>query len=310
MNFTLHQLKVFVKVFELNSITRAAEELNLSQPAVSIQIKNFQEQFQFPLTELSGRKLVITEFGKEIAEVAKSILTQSEIMHYKSLTQKNELRGKLKISVVSTGKYIMPYFLTDFLKQNPGVELKMDVTNKAQVIQSLEENIVDFSLVSVLPKLIPIESIELLENQLYLVAGKQLNLRKMVYQDFTLLPDLPFIFRESGSATRQAMESFVFKYLPFLSKTIELTSNEAVKQAVMAGLGYSVMPLIGLRHELRAGEIQIIKFKETPIITKWQLVWHKQKQHSQVAQSFLDFINQNKQGIIEANFGHMNELVS
>ncbi|MFB0909519.1 MAG: LysR family transcriptional regulator, partial [Flavobacterium sp.] len=168
MNYTLHQLYVFLKVTQNKSITKAAVELHLTQPAVSIQLKNFQDQFEFPLTEVIGRKLYVTDFGKEIAIAAEKVLNEVEAINYKTLAYKGELSGRLKISIVSTGKYVMPYFLSDFLKQNPGVDLILDVTNKKQVLGSLENNEVDFSLVSVLPDSIQIDKVELLPNELYM----------------------------------------------------------------------------------------------------------------------------------------------
>ena len=169
MNYTLNQLKVFLKVTRTESITKAAEELHLTQPAVSIQLKNFQDQFEIPLTEVVGRQLYITEFGREIATAAELILEGVYELNYKTQAHKGQLTGRLKISIVSTGKYVMPYFLSDFLKLHQGVELAMDVTNKAKVIESLEKNAVDFSLVSVLPDSIAVDSIKLMQNKLYLV---------------------------------------------------------------------------------------------------------------------------------------------
>jgi DNA-binding transcriptional LysR family regulator len=129
MNYTLSQLQIFLKVTQTLSVTKASEELHLTQPAVSIQLKKFQDQFDIPLTEVVGRKIYITDFGREIAELAENILNQAYTIHNKTLAHKGQLTGRLKISVVSTGKYVMPYFLSDFIKLHPGIELLMDVTN-------------------------------------------------------------------------------------------------------------------------------------------------------------------------------------
>lgn len=152
MNYTLNQLQIYLKVAQTLSITKAAAALHLTQPAVSIQLKNFQDQFDIPLIEVINKKIYVTDFGKEIAEAAERILSEVYAINFKMHAHQGQLTGKLKISVVSTGKYIAPYFIADFIKQHQGVELLMDVTNKAQVINSLEKNQVDFSLVSVLPK--------------------------------------------------------------------------------------------------------------------------------------------------------------
>lgn len=236
MNYTLHQLQIFLKITENQSITKASQELHLTQPAVSIQLKNFQEQFSIPLTEIVGRKLFVTEFGKEIAQAAQKILNEVYAINYKTMAYQGELSGRLKISVVSTGKYVMPYFLSEFMKQNAGVDLLMDVTNKSRVVETLELNEVDFALVSVLPKKLKIERVELMENKLFFVGGNQLKFNKAPSKK-TLFEDLPLIYREQGSATRNAMENFILKNKFPVRKKIELTSNEAVKQAVISGLG-------------------------------------------------------------------------
>ena len=300
MNYTLNQLRIFLKIVQTESVTKASEELNLTQPAVSIQLKNFQDQFEIPLTEVVGRKIFITDFGREIAEAAENILNQVHAINYKTLAYKGQLTGKLKLSVVSTGKYVMPFFLADFIKQHSGVELLMDVTNKNKVLESLENNEVDFALVSILPNKLNIEKLDLLQNRLYLVGNTQLKIKKKKTKD--IFNELPLIFREKGSGTRQTMESFIEQNsIPALKK-MELTSNEAVKQALLAGLGYSIMPLIGIKNELYNAELQIIPVDGLPITTTWSLIWLKGKNHSPVSTSFLNYLKKEKESIVQNKF--------
>jgi len=301
MNYTLHQLQVFLKVTQALSITKAAEELHLTQPAVSIQLKNFQEQFDIPLTEIVGRKLFVTEFGKEIARAAENILNEVQAINHKTMAFKGQLTGRLKISAVSTGKYVMPYFLADFLKQHPGIELILDVTNKVKVIESLERNEVDFSLVSVLPDQLQIEKVELMQNRLFLVSNLEQKFKERLY-DKSIFKDLPLIYRESGSGTRHIMEKFIKQNNLPVRKKMELTTNEAVKQAVIAGLGCSIMPLIGIKNELNNGDLQIVPVKGFPIISNWQLIWLKGKKFSPVASSFLSYLKKSKAEIIKERF--------
>jgi DNA-binding transcriptional LysR family regulator len=301
MNYTLNQLKVFLKITQTQSITKASEELHLTQPAVSIQLKNFQDQFEIPLTEVVGRQLYVTDFGKEIAAAAELILEGVYALNYKTQAHKGQLTGRLKISIVSTGKYVMPHFLTDFLRLNRDVELIMDVTNKAKVIESIEGNQVDFSLVSVLPEAVAVDSIKLLQNKLFLVTDKNTKLKKGIKEN-SIFKELPLIYREQGSATRMVMEKFILENnLPVLKK-MELTSNEAVKQAVIAGLGSSIMPLIGIKNELMNGELQIIPVKKFPIKTNWHLIWPKHKKFSMAAKAYLDYLKKEKDNIIKHNF--------
>ncbi|QQV02163.1 MULTISPECIES: LysR family transcriptional regulator [Chryseobacterium] len=301
MNYTLNQLQIFLKIVQTESVTKASEELHLTQPAVSIQLKNFQDQFDIPLTEVIGRKIYITDFGREIANAAEVIIQQVHAINYKTMAYKGQLTGRLKISVVSTGKYVMPYFLSQFMQQHPGIELEMDVTNKQKVIESLENNEVDFALVSILPKNLNVEKLDLLQNKLFLVGNAQQNVesRENVKEFFE---NLPLIFREKGSGTRQTMEKFINQNHISVLKKMELTSNEAVKQALLAGLGFSIMPLIGIRNELRNNELQIIPMKGLPIKTNWSLIWLKEKKHSPVSEAFLKFLQKEKDSIAHETF--------
>jgi LysR family transcriptional regulator, low CO2-responsive transcriptional regulator len=301
MNFTLHQLQVFHKITQTKSITKAAAELHLTQPALSIQLKNFQQQFEIPLTEVIGRQLYITDFGNEVAAAAEKILNEVYAINYKTLAYKGQLTGRLKLSVVSTGQYIIPFFLSDFLQLHEGIELLMDVTNKTKVMESLERNEVDFALVSVMPEKPKLNSIELADNKLYLIGNRKRKFQKKAYTK-SVFEELPLIYREEGSGTRVVMEQYIQKNKLPISKKMELTSNEAVKQAVIAGLGYSIMPIIGIRNELKNGELQIIPVQGLPIESKWHLIWLSNKQFSPVAQAYLLYIKKEKQRIIKSLF--------
>ena len=289
MDYTFHQLRIFCKVAELQSITRAAEALHLSQPAVSIQVKKFQDQFPIPLTQLVGKQLCITDFGQSIAAIAQSILKESDALLYKTRQYAGLLTGKLRISSASTGKYVIPYFLTEFLGRHPGIDLVLDVSNKESVLNHLRHNRIDFALVSVVPDDLDTEEELLLKNKLYLVGNSR-----------SPEKDKPLIFREKGSATRLAMDRY------FHTETgrtkLELTSNEAVKQAVIAGLGYSILPLIGLKNELHNGELFILPSKGLPIETTWRLIWLRKQSLSPIARAYLDYVRTSKASIMEKHF--------
>ncbi|WNJ18288.1 LysR substrate-binding domain-containing protein [Pontibacter sp. G13] len=296
MHYTLHQLQILVETAKQGSITKAAEAMHLSQPAVSIQLKKLQDQFDVPLVEVIGRKLFVTDFGQQIVEAAERILSEVEQIEERTLAFKGHLAGDLKISIVSTGKYIMPFFLTEFLEKHTAIKLRMDVTNKASVVQHLEQNEVDFALVSVLPDNLALEQETLMENRLHLVGkagSKQKNWD---------INQVSLIFREPGSATRLAMERFLKEQHISPQRTMTLQSNEAVKQAILAGLGYSLMPLIGLRNELKNGSLQILDYPELPIVTNWSLVWPKGKRFSPAAKAYLEFLRAQKAEIMKAEF--------
>lgn len=302
MNYTLHQLRIFQKVVEHKSITNAAKELHLTQPAVSIQLKKLQDQFDIPLVEVIGRQLYVTNFGLEIYDSSKKILKEVDDIRNLSMAFKGHMVGKIKISVVSTGKYVMPYFLTDFAKKYSEVEIIMDVTNKAEVIKHLENNAVDFALVSVLPDSENIKSVQLMPNKLFMMRKVQKSKKKVTPSKESELGKIPLIYREKGSATRLAMENFISsKNIPF-TKSIELTSNEAVKQAVLADLGYSIMPVIGTKNELENKQLEIIPTQGLPIKTNWNLVYLKEKKLSPVAQAYIAFLKENNRKVIADHF--------
>lgn len=299
MDFTLHQMKIFLKVAELGSITRAAEELYLTQPAVSIQLRNMQDQFDVPLTEVIGRKLFITPFGREVEKHARRIVSEMDQMKHQTMAYKGFLAGELKISIASTAKYVMPYFLSGFMNEHPGLDLTMDVTNKQKVIRALNNNEVDFAMVSVIPENLKVKTIQLMKNTLCLVGTSSRDYKIRGPKD---LEDTSLIFREKGSATRAAMEEYLREHEVDSHKQIALTSNEAVKQAVIAGLGISIMPLIGIRNELKRGDLQVIPIKGLPITTYWQLVWLSDKVLTPAAKAYLEYVENHSREVIDEHF--------
>lgn len=307
MNYTLNQLRVYTQVVHDKSITKAAITLHLSQPAVSIQLKNFTSQFDIPLIEIINKRICITDFGKEIAEAAHVILNEIEAIEHKMHAYQGLLTGKLKLSIVSTGKYIAPYFIAEFIEQHPGIELSIDVTNKTQVIESLDNNDVDFSLVSILPKDNKYLKVELMPNNLYLVGGSKNQWDKKIHGN-EIFKQIQLIYREIGSGTREVMEHYITKHKLPVIKKMELKSNEAVKQAVMAGLGYSIMPIIGIKNEINNAQLHIIPVKGFPIQSTWNLICLKNKTLSPVAQAFLNFIKKEKQRIIQEKFNENDVL--
>jgi len=304
MNYTLHQLRIYLKVTETLSITKTAEKLNLTQPAISIQLKNFQDQFDYPLIEIINKKIQVTGLGKEIAIAAESIITEIDNINYKSQNYKNILAGHLKLAIVSTGKYIMPYFLSEYLKQNSGVDLTMDVTNYSKVLSNLLQYEIDFALISHDPENNKFEKFDLISNDLFLVGNNTITNPTIGNKSII---DSTFLFREEGSRTRLVMENFIAKNKIKIKKKIELTSNEAVKQAVIAGLGLSIMPLIGIRNEIEKGTLKIIPIKGLPIQTTWRLIWLKEKKLSPIAESYLNYLVKEKDSIIQNYFALPNQ---
>ncbi len=299
MDYTLHQLRIFQKVVECLSITKAANELHLTQPAVSIQLKKLQEQFDIPLVEVIGRQLYVTDFGKEIYRSSQKILTEVDDIEHLAEAFKGHMVGTIHISIVSTAKYVMPFFITAFAQKYPEVKIVMDVTNKAEVLSHIDKNEVDFALVSVLPENDKIRTVQLMENKLFMMRKYQDDADSA---DMQALKKIPLIFREKGSATRMAMERYINEKQFAYKKSIELTSNEAVKQAVLANLGYSIMPLIGTRNELQNQDLEILPMADLPIVTHWNLIYLRDKKLSPVALAYLNYLLENKEKVIQEHF--------
>ncbi|MEY2764755.1 MAG: HTH-type transcriptional activator CmpR [Bacteroidota bacterium] len=299
MNFTLQQLIIFHNLVETKSVTITAERLHLTQPAVSIQLKNFQKTFDQQLFETIGKKIYITPFGKEIDEKIQDLILNADNINQLTKTQSGQLQGPLKIAVVSTGKYVMPYFLSDFLSKHPMVELKMDVSNKQQVIQSLKNNEVDFALVSIVPNELNLNKIDLIDNKLYMIGQTKIKHKK---NPKNISACSPLIYREVGSGTRQTMEKFIERKKIQPIKPLELTSNEAVKQAILSGMGYSIMPIIGIKNELNNHQLEIIPIPGLPIRTVWRLVWLSEKKLSFLAEQYLNHVKKHRVEIITKHF--------
>ncbi len=301
MNYTLHQLLIFTKVCEYQSITKASEALFLTQPAVSIQLKKLQGQFDIPLTEVIGRQLYITDFGNEINKLAIKILDTATEMEVITDQHKGILTGNIKIASASTGKYVIPYFLTEFMQIYPQVNISIDVTNKRIVLDHMQKNLIDFAMISVIPENMALECVPLINNEIFLVGSSH-------------YPDLPermtpkelkkhtLIFREEGSATKAQMQTFLNEKKINVSRSMQLTSNEAVKQAVRAGLGLSIMPLIGIQTEIKLKSLQIIPMNGLPIITQWNLTYSSGKKLSPACNALINYIEEHKERISEVHF--------
>jgi DNA-binding transcriptional LysR family regulator len=286
MNISLTQLKALKAISQHESITNAAKSMNMTQPAVSIQLKNLQEQFEVPLTEIIGKKIYITEFGQELVEMADRIFADVN-----------------RISAVSTGKYIIPYLMADFMKINPHVEINLEVSNRNQVLAHLEENTTDLALLSVnLPNEEKFESITLEENKWYLACAPELAGKFRVEINANNWEKIPFILREKGSGTRSKMEDFFKSRNINVDSKLELATNEAVKQAIMAGLGASILSNFSMSQEIADNRITILQYPGLPLKSAWKLIWLKQKRHSPAVLAFIKWISENKKEIFASNF--------
>jgi DNA-binding transcriptional LysR family regulator len=311
MNFTLHQLKVFLKVAEKDSVTEAAFDLNLTQPAVSSQLKLLQNQVGLPLTEVIGRKIHITDTGREFAELAKEIILKTDELDERMTSKKGKVSGKLKLSVVSTCKYFMPAILAEFKRAYPEVKISLDVSKRGESEAALLDYEADFMIATSSTSLDAYSKIDFLPNPLVLTGPANpvdFELPKGK-ANAKLLKKLPFIYRERGSGTRKRMDRFLEKEGIDPDISMELVTNEAVKQLILAGFGISFLSIYSMRLELEHKELQIIPHSKLPLRGNWSLVWLKGKKHTPATQAFLDFLVENSDDWVDRLFPWVKEYV-
>ena len=213
----------------------------------------------------------------------------------------------VETTAIFSNPWMSPLLDWVYLQENPLVELQMDVSNKQQVLDNLKNNEVDFALISIIPDNINLKKIDLIDNKLYMI-GKGKVQKSKKNPPVKLGECTPLIYREKGSGTRQTMEKFIERKKIKPMKPFELTSNEAVKQALLAGMGYSIMPLIGLKNEIVNHQLEIIPISGLPIRTGWRLVWLSEKKNSHLAEHYLDYLRKNKNNILKKHFTWYNEV--
>ncbi len=287
---TLHRLKVFSAVAEHKSITGAAKKLHMTQPAVSIQLKQLEEHYGLALINIIGKKIYLTEAGKKVYERYKKVAQELENLNTDIAQLKGAIQGKLQIAVVSTAKYFIPALLGTFHKRHPGVDVQLVVANRQDVIKRLENNEDDMVILSQLPKNIGIIGQPFLEDTLVIAAPPDHPLAAKKSIDIKLLEKEPFIVRETGSGTRMAMEKIFQKHHLHPNIIMELGSSSAIKQAVMAGFGISMLSKMSLEQELASKKLAILNIKHFPVKHPWYIVYLKDKKLSPLAKNFIEFL--------------------
>lgn len=298
MKTNLHQLKVLAAVAELGSMTQAAKKLYMTQPAVSIQIKQLEEQYRMVLTEVIGKKVYLTEAGKKIYSAYQKITKSLNWLEMELANLKGNLAGQLSISMVSTAKYFIADLLGPFHRQFPQIEIQLKVLNRGDVLHRLEQNCDDLYILSQLPEKQAIIAKPILKDCMVIPAPLDHPLVHQKKIHLNELANYPFVIRESGSGTRMVMER-VMTNMPEKPRIVmELGSNSAIKQAIMAGFGLSMVSQMSITHELELNKLVILDIKKFPIPHNWYLVYLKGKELSLVAKNFfemhLEKINEDK----------------
>ena len=290
MHLTLRQMKVFEAVARLGSYTRAAEELHLTQPAVSMQIKQLEENAGLPLFEQLGKKIYLTQAGQEMHHYSRAIAQQLDEVDKVMADMKGVKRGRLVVAVASTANYFAPHILAAFNHQYEGITFSLDVTNRAGLLQHLDNNDADVVIMGKPPAGIDVEAFEFMDNPLVVIAPPNHPLLKQQEIPISTLLKETFILREQGSGTRFAIERFFAERDASIPATMDMSSNEAIKQAVQAGLGLGILSIHTLEMELTLKRLAILDVESFPIMRKWYIVHRMGKRLSPVAVAFKEFL--------------------
>ncbi|MCC8995748.1 MAG: LysR family transcriptional regulator [Nitrosomonas sp.] len=298
LHITLRQLKVFESVARNLSYSGAASELHLTQPAVSMQIKQLEDNIDLPLFEQLGKRIYLTEAGKELYQYSRAISQQLSDMEVALDELKGMERGKLNISVVTTANYFAPHLLAKFCQRYKGVTVSLNVSNREAVLRQLNDNLIDLAIMGQPPGNLDIDSQSFMENPLVVVAPPNHPLCQEKNIAVKKLAKEIFLVRESGSGTRDAMERFFTTHKINLNKGMETDTTEAIKQAVQAGMGLGIMSKHTVELELETNRLKILDIQDFPIMRYWHVVNRKNKRLSSVANTFRDFLLREAQSLM------------
>ena len=292
MRITLRQLQVFRSVCKLLSYSRAAEAMSLTQPAVSLQIRQLEELIDQPLFEYVGKKLYLTAAAERLSEATTDIFQRLDELDMQLSDLRGSLKGQLRMAAESSAKYLTPHLLSAFQQRFPDVSPLLRVVNRAQIIRRLADNRDDLVIMSLVPEDMALEFMPFLNNPIVAVAPAEHPLCQIKAEELTLndLQEYPLLIRESGSGTRKACEEFFQQKRVHFTRTMELNSHEAQCEGVMAGLGIAFLPRHAVYRELQTGDLRELPVKGLPLYRSWCLVHARGKRLSPVAQAFVNFI--------------------
>jgi DNA-binding transcriptional LysR family regulator len=290
LHITIRQLQVFTSVARHLSYTRSAEELHLTQPAVSMQVKQLEGQVGLPLFEQIGKKIYRTEAADIMLSHAQKILQHLVLAKREMDGLKGVDSGRLRVAVASTVNYFAARLLAAFSRQYPNVEIGLDVTNRETLLQKLEANEPDLVLMGQPPSGLDVEASVFMDNPLIMIAAPDHPLAQSQEITLDLLAKETFVVREFGSGTRLAMERFFAEdgFVP--RSTVEMTGNEVIKQGVEVGLGLSIISVHTAELELSAGRLVSLDVLRMPIVRRWYVAHRKGKRLSPTALLFKQYV--------------------
>jgi len=299
-HLTVRQLEVLAAVGREGSVTAAAESLHLTQPAVSMQLRQLERQLELTLFETVGRRLQITEPGKELVQLAVELLARIDDLEQTARSLRGVGHGRVRLGVVSTAKYFAPRLLAQFVKLHSGVEFKLTIHNRAEIIDQLQSYAIDLGIMGQPPEGMQLDGTAFAPNPLVAIAAPShpLSLRRRLNpHDLT---DQPFIVREAGSGTRSAMDRYLVEHDVKIRRVMEADSNETIKQAVMAGIGLGFVSLHTVRAELAAGRIAVLDVSGLPLQRQWYAVHSRQRRLTPAAEEFLHYLLREADALMRA----------
>ena len=308
MRITFRQLQVFNEVCDLRSYSRAAEEMSLTQPAVSLQIRQLEELIGQPLFDYVGKKLYMTEAAEALQLASRDIFGRLENLDMQLSDMLGSLQGQLKLAVESSAKYFVPHLFAAFKRQHPEVNLQLTVVNRAQAVRRLSDNRDDLVIMSMVPQDMGLEFLPFLNNPIVAVAPAE---HPLCMQGPLRLQDLePYtlLMREQGSGTRMACEEYFKEKRVHFNQTLEVSSNESQRECAVAGLGVALLTRHAVSLELATGLLRELPVEELPLYRSWCVVQAKAKRLSPVAHAFLGFIRSERlqiSALVERFDGHL-----
>ena len=286
MNITFRQLRLFLALADSGSVSAAAKAMHVTQPTASMQLKEIALAVGAPLFEFVGKKLYLTDLGKELAVTARSVAHTWDAFEQNLDAAKGLARGKLKVAVVSTAKYFIPRLIGSFCQQHPQIEIALEILNRDGVVQRLRENLDDLYIMSMPPLDMVLEDEVFMANPIVVIAATSDVLSQAKRVSLEALAQRRFIFREKGSGTRMAVDQY-FRTMRFKPKVrLELGSNEAVRESVAGGLGIGVVSAHALRGLKKVHGISVLALDGFPLPSAWHIVHPASKKLSPLAVAF------------------------
>ncbi len=287
---TLRQMQIFEAVVRLGGYTRAADELGLTQPTVSMQMHKLGQIMELELLEQAGRATRPTAIGREVYDNMREILDRLAALGELADSLKGVIRGELRVSVITTAVYFMPHYMGKFVEDHPLVQPRLTIANRDAALERLRSNQDDLLIMGKVPDNLPVRAYPFINNELVVVARPDHPLAGARDIPLAALARERFLIREPGSGTRRAVDQLMAEHGLGLSPYMELGNAEAIKQGVMAGLGVSVLSRRNLDLELSSNLIAILDLQGFPLVRPWYAVHVEGKRLSLVTRSFLDYL--------------------